>query len=165
MELMRDGQLTFVSSKHEILDDDRIAFRLAVNYEGHMTVTNIGTSGKVNLLFAGRISPISDMRIPQKGWIRVAGKSGDEVVNFIMSSGPLLELQQAGIQVSDSGAPASDSVSSDKAQQILILLNGRAIKQGRDLLVEDDENDTFAIFPTTEALSKPHGFSIKLNHR
>jgi hypothetical protein len=80
LELMRNNQLNFVTAHHALLNGDRIAFRTAVNYEGYLTVTNIGASGKVNVLFAGRVSPTNDLRIPEKGWIRVTGKSGDEVV-------------------------------------------------------------------------------------
>src|SRR5262245_64415715 len=57
MELMRNNQLSLVTTQHELLDGDRIAFRMAVNYRGYMMVTNAGTSGKVNLLYAGQVSP------------------------------------------------------------------------------------------------------------
>src|SRR5215470_10620763 len=78
MELMRNNQLSIVSTQQELLDGDRIAFRTAVNYRGYLMVTNAGTSGKVNILYAGQVSPTSDMRIPATGWIRVTGKVGDE---------------------------------------------------------------------------------------
>src|SRR5262245_4604913 len=57
MELMRNNQLSLVSTQQELLDGDRIAFRTAVNYRGYLMVTNAGTSGKVNLLYAGQVSP------------------------------------------------------------------------------------------------------------
>lgn len=169
LELMRNNQLTFVTARHALLNDDRIAFRTAVNYEGYLTVTNIGTSGKVNVLYAGRVSPTSDMRIPEKGWIRVTGKSGDEVVNFIMSSGPIQELQQIGILTS-SGTPAPQAstgnlASSSEAQEILALLNSRAIKRGRDLVVEDDGAETYALVASVQEMATPTGFSITLKHK
>src|SRR5215510_9078273 len=107
MELLRNNQLSFVTTQHELLDDDRIAFRTSVNFKGYLIVTNIGTSGKVNLLYAGQIIPTRDLRVPAKGWIRVTGKSGNEVVNFIMSSRPIQEMQKIGIlSTSGSSSPA-----------------------------------------------------------
>src|SRR5262245_41211214 len=57
MELMRNNRLSLVSTQEELLDGDRIAFRMAVNYQGYLMVTNVGTSGKVNVLYAGQVSP------------------------------------------------------------------------------------------------------------
>jgi hypothetical protein len=109
------------------------------------------------------------MRIPEKGWVRVTGKSGDEVVNFIMSSGPIQELQQIGILTS-SGTPAPPAstgalASTSEAQEILALLNSRALKRGRDLVVEDDGNETYALCASVQEMATPTGFSIKLKHK
>ncbi len=97
IELMRNNRLSLVSTREELLNDDRIAFRMAVNYQGYLMVTNVGTSGKVNVLYAGPVTPTVDMRIPTKGWIRVTGQGGDEVVNFIMSSEAIQEMRQLSI--------------------------------------------------------------------
>lgn len=169
MELMRDNRRRFVTTRHTFLNGDRIAFRLGVNYEGYLTVTNIGTSGRVNLLYAGHVTPTSEMRIPEKGWIRVAGRSGDEVVNFILSSGPAQELEQISVPT-QSGSPATTFspetlVSNGEAQEILALLNSRAIKRGRDLLLEEDGDETYALATSFQAMETPIGFSITLKHR
>jgi hypothetical protein len=169
MELVRNNQLSFVTTSHLLQDDDRIAFRAAVNYEGYLTVTNIGTSGKVHVLYSGRVSPTSDMRIPDKGWIRVTGKSGNEVVNFIMSSGPIQELQQIGIPTSggatDPGASTGNPATSSEAQEILALINSRALQNGRDLVVEDEGNETYAVVTSSQEMTAPIGYSITLKHR
>jgi hypothetical protein len=168
IELLQASGPTFVSTKHIFKDDDRLAFRFAVNYDGYLTVTNIGTSGKVNVLFAGRVSATKDMRVPATGWIRVQGKSGDEVVNFIMSAGPQPELQQAGIVLTASGTPDASSgnlASSTEAQEILALLNSRSLKRGRDLVVEDDGAETYVLAASSQDLSEAKGFSISLKHR
>src|SRR5262245_58636875 len=57
MELMRNNRLRLVSTQQELLDGAPIAARTAVNYRGYLMVTNAGTSGKVNLLYAGHVSP------------------------------------------------------------------------------------------------------------
>src|SRR5215475_2735926 len=160
MELMRNNQLSLVSTQETLLDGDRIAFRTAVNYRGYLMVTNTGTSGKVNILYAGQVSPTSDMRIPAKGWIRVTGKGGDEVVNFIMSSEPIQELRQVSIPAAD-GTPAS----SDETQKVLAQLNSRALDQGRDLVIENDGEDTYALAASTQKIRAPVGFSIRLKHK
>jgi hypothetical protein len=161
MELMRNNQLSLVSTQQELLDGDRIAFRTAVNYRGYLMVTNAGTSGKVNLLYAGQVSPTSDMRIPAKGWIRVTGKGGDEVVNFIMSSEAFKELRQIRIPAAN-GTPAE---SGDEAQRALAQLNSRALDQGRDLVVENDGDETYALAASPQRIRAPVGFSIRLKHR
>jgi hypothetical protein len=154
MELMRNNSLSLVTPQQELLDGDRIAFRTAVNYSGYLMVTNVGTSGNVNVLYSGRVSPTSDMRIPAKGWIRVTGKAGDEVVNFIMSSEVIQDKRQLS-------APASDA----DAQKVLAQLNSRALDQGRDLVIENDGQDTYALAESAQRLKAPIGFSIRLKHR
>jgi hypothetical protein len=151
---MRNNRLSLVTPQQELLDGDRIAFRTAVNYNGYLMVTNVGTSGNVNLLYSGQVSPTSDMRIPAKGWIRVAGKSGDEVVNFIMSSEPIQEMRQASVLAS--GA---------ETQKVLAQLNSRALDQGRDLIIENDGEDTYALAASEQRIRAPIGFSIKLKHK
>ncbi|HKX31718.1 MAG TPA: DUF4384 domain-containing protein [Blastocatellia bacterium] len=166
MELMRgDGPLKLASSNTPIFNDDRIAFRLAVNYEGYMTVTNIGTSGQVNLLFAGHVSPTESLRIPATGWIRVAGAKGEEMVNFIMSADPPQGLPQAGGTEAGADATGSGSQSVTEKQEILKELNSRAINRGRDLVAQSEATDMYVVAPSPQALSAPHGFSVKLNHK
>ncbi|HEY7181162.1 MAG TPA: hypothetical protein VIC84_07075 [Blastocatellia bacterium] len=154
MELMRDNQLSLVTTRQELLDGDRIAFRTAVNYQGYLMVSNIGTSGNVNVLYSGQVSPAGDMRIPAKGWILVTGKSGDEMVNFIMSSKAIQELRQIG-------APAAGA----EDQKALAQLNRRALDQGRDLVIENDGDDTYALAASAQGIKAPIGFSIKLKHK
>jgi hypothetical protein len=161
MELMRNDQLSLVTTQQELLDGDRIAFRTAVNYRGYLMVTNVGTSGKVNVLYAGQVSPTSDMRIPAKGWIRVIGNGGDEVVNFIMSSEAIQELRQINIPAAN-GAPAASSA---EAQQVLAQLNSRALDQGRDLVIENDGDETYALAASAQQIRAPVGFSIRLKHK
>jgi hypothetical protein len=163
MELMRNNRLSLVSTQEELLDGDRIAFRTAVNYQGYLTVTNVGTSGKMNVLYAGQVSPTSDMRIPAKGWIRVTGKGGDEVVNFIMSSEAIQELRQISVPAAN-GAPAP-AESGAEAQKVLAQLNSRALDQGRDLVIENDGGETYALAASAQQIRAPVGFSVKLKHK
>jgi hypothetical protein len=160
MELMRNNQLSLVSTQETLLDGDRIAFRTSVNYRGYLMVTNVGTSGKMNVLYAGQVSPTSDMRIPAKGWIRVTGMGGNEVVNFIMSSEAIKELRQINVPAAN-GTEASG----DEAQQVLAQLNTRALDQGRDLVVEKDGDETYALASSAQKIRAPVGFSIKLKHK
>jgi hypothetical protein len=161
LELMRNNQLSLVSTQETLLDGDRIAFRTAVNYRGYLMVTNTGTSGKVNILYAGQVSPTRDMRIPAKGWIRVTGKGGDEVVNFIMSSEAIQELRQISIPEAN-GTPAE---SGEEAQKALAQLNSRALDQGRDLVIENDGDETYALAASPQRIRAPVGFRIRLKHK
>jgi hypothetical protein len=154
MELMRNNHPSLVTTRQELLDGDRIAFRTAVNYQGYLMVSNIGTSGNVNVLYSGQVSPAGDMRIPAKGWILVTGKSGDEVVNFIMSSKAIQEPRQIGVPA----AGAED-------QKALAQLNRRALGRGRDLVIENDGDDTYALAASAQGIKAPIGFSIRLKHK
>ena len=165
MELLRNNQLSFVTTHHELLDDDRIAFRTAVNFKGYLIVTNIGTSGKVNLLYAGQITPTSDLRVPAKGWIRVTGKSGNEVVNFIMSSRPIQEMQKIGILSTSGSSSPAPAVSEAETEEILAKLNSRALNRERDLVVENAGNETYALAASVQQMTAPIGFSIRLKHK
>jgi hypothetical protein len=163
MELMRNNLLSLVSTQEELLDGDRIAFRTAVNYQGYLMVTNVGTSGKVNILYAGLVSPTSDMRIPEKGWIRVTGQGGDEVVNFIMSSEAIKEMRQISIPAANGGPALAESGA--ESQKALAQLNSRALDQGRDLVIENDGDETYALAASAQKIRAPVGFSIKLKHK
>jgi len=165
MELLRNNQLNFVTTQHELLDDDRIAFRTSVNFKGYLIVTNIGTSGKVNLLYAGQIIPTRDLRVPAKGWIRVTGKSGNEVVNFIMSSKPIEELQRIGLLAMSGSASPAPVTSSAETEEILAKLNSRALNRERDLVVENAGNETYALAASVQQMTAPIGFSIRLKHK
>jgi hypothetical protein len=167
MELMRKNQLSLVTTQETLFNGDRIAFRTAVNYQGHLLVTNVGASGKVNILYSGRVSPTSDMRIPAKGWILVTGESGDEVVNFIMSSEPPQELRQISIPAANGepGAPTGHPSSNAEAQKVLAQLNSRALTQGRDLVIENEGQETYALATSSQQMKAPIGFSIRLKHK
>lgn len=165
MELLRNNQLNFVTTQHELLDEDRIAFRTSVNFKGYLIVTNIGTSGKVNLLYAGQIIPTRDLRVPAKGWIRVTGKSGNEVVNFIMSSKPIEELQKIGILTMSGSASPAPATPNAKTEEILANLNSRALNRERDLVVENAGNETYALAASVQQMTAPIGFSIRLKHK
>lgn len=165
MELLRNNQLNFVTAQHELLDDDRIAFRTSVNFKGYLIVTNIGTSGKVNLLYAGQIIPTRDLRVPAKGWIRVTGKSGNEVVNFIMSSKPIEELQRVGLLTMSGSASPAPATANPETEDILAKLNSRALNRERDLVVENAGNETYALASSVQQMTAPIGFSIRLKHK
>jgi hypothetical protein len=133
MELMRNDQLSLVTTQQELLDGDRIAFRTAVNYRGYLMVTNVGTSGKVNVLYAGQVSPTNDMRIPAKGWIRVIGSGiglfyfaghGVQVdgVNYLAPVGARVEKEQdVKFEMLDIGKVTAEMEAAKNGLNILIL--------------------------------------------
>jgi hypothetical protein len=146
IERSRDGRLEVVSTGDTFRAGDKIRLRFATNFDGYIRVLNIGSSGRVNLLYPykgadDRITPSNDFQIPgNDSWIVFDDTPGTELVSVIMSSKPF----------------------SRDDREDLKGLNERATG-GRDLFVQMDDKATFAV-TEEENLQKPIGFTLRLKH-
>ena len=76
---------------------DRIRFRFRSNFDGHLYVMDLGTSGNYSLLFPqeetgreNRIAAGKDYSIPAtKAWFRIGGPPGHDIVYWLVSPVPL----------------------------------------------------------------------------
>jgi hypothetical protein len=148
IELLRNGKLRFVRPTFTFRSGDKIRLRLKTNFEGFVSVLNVGSSGDVNLLYPVRglnnyIKPTSDYQIPQgDGWIVFDNQSGTEIVSVIMS-----EDQLEGLGSLDSN---SDYFRKDRTS--------------KDLFTQTSGNDFYAVFREQEA-GENVGFTLKLKHK
>ncbi len=148
IELMRNGRLSFVNPSFIFKSGDKIRLRLDTNFEGYVTVLNLGTSGKINLLYPVEglnnfVTPTTNFQIPQgdESWILFDKTPGTEIVSVIMSEDDLFDI-------------------SDLNSKSPYFKN----KPTKDLLVQTNGNDQFAVFQQNY-LDEVFSFVLKLKHR
>lgn len=143
IELSRNGKLSFVKPNHKFRSGDKIRLRLMTNFDGYISLLNVGSTGDVELLYPyqgadNRVYPSKDVQIPgSDAWIVFDNNVGTENLTVIMSKEPLGE-------------------SSD---------NYRQLRQtnSRDLLIEYANDGVYAVCPE-DKITKPVGFTLKLKH-
>lgn len=146
IERMRDGKLSFVSPKSKFRSGDKIRLRFATNFDGYIKIINVGSSGKVSLLFPyegadDRITPSNDFQVPKGGdWIVFDDTTGTETLTVIMSKKPL-------------------NFGSDEELRDI----NKSATQSRDLTIESEQDATYAVCTET-SLEKPIGFILRLKH-
>lgn len=146
IERMRDGKLSIVSPKSKFRSGDKIRLRFATNFDGYIKIINVGSSGKVSLLFPyegadDRITPSNDFQLPKGGdWIVFDDTAGTETLTIIMSKKPL----------------------NFRSDEELLEMNKKAT-QSRDLTIESEQDATYAVCPEA-SLEKPIGFVLRLKH-
>lgn len=149
IELMRNGKLSFVRPTYKFRSGDKIRLRMKTNFEGYVTVLNLGSSGGINLLYPvqGRdnfVKPTADYQIPQgDGWIVFDNQPGTEIVSVIMS-----EYELEGL--------ADLDVNSDYF---------RRDRTSKGLFVQTSGNDFYAVFREQQAAGENVGFTLKLKHK
>ena len=147
IERSRAGKLAFVAPNSKFRSGDKIRLRFATNFDGYLKILNIGSSGKINLLYPyqgadERIQPSKDFQIPKNGdWIVFDDTPGTEVLSVIMSSQPLASEDENDLRKLNEAATGS-----------------------RDLTVQSDAEATYAVADNT-SLQQPIGFTLRLKHR
>lgn len=147
IELLRNGRLSFVNPSFIFKSGDKIRLRLETNFEGYVTVLNLGTSGKINLLYPVEglnnfVTPTSTFQIPQgEGWILFDKQPGAEIVSLIMSEDELVGI-------------------TDLTHNSAYFNN----KSDKDLLTQTSANDHYAVFQQNY-LDEVFSFTLKLTHR
>lgn len=142
IERMRGGKLAFVSPNSRFRSGDKIRLRFATNFSGYLKIVNLGSSGKINVLFpyegsGDRIEPSKDFQVPQAGdWIVFDNKPGTEVLALVMSSKPF-------------------EIEDEKA-----LTN----VENRDLMIMSEPDATYAVADES-ALQTMKVVTLRLKHR
>jgi hypothetical protein len=145
IERWRNGEVKFVSPKKTFRSGDKIRLRFATNFNGYIRILNVGSSGRVTMLFPykganDRITPSDDFQIPNNNdWIVFDNTEGTEMLSIILSKKPFDDDDDLG------------------------SLNKRATGS-RDLSIQSDEDATFAV-TSEDSLDKQVGFTLRLKHR
>lgn len=143
IELNRKGRLSFVKPTYKFRSGDKIRLRLATNFEGYISLLNVGSTGEAEFLYPydganNRVMPSKDVQIPgSDAWIVFDEKTGTENLTVIMSKEPLGE-------------------SADNYNEIRQT-------NSRDLLIEYANDGVYAVCEDDQ-ISKPVGFTLKLKH-
>jgi len=89
------GKATVMEPGHVFESGDRLRFRFTPNFSGTLFVTDRGTSGSYTLLFPKEDVGTNDkieagkaylLPAPDKGWFRVTGPAGHDVVYFVVTA-------------------------------------------------------------------------------
>jgi hypothetical protein len=176
IELLRDGVKQFVPIHTTFRAGDKVKFHFAVNFPAHVSVINLGSSGRLSQLFPYSGAPelvgiTKNYTVPHRNdlWFEFDDKSGEEKLTFIFSQARFLPANTSPVQ----GQPASSSASSGSItvnppgdqQAALNDLNSRALDNGKDLNLVQVANDEGYVLCDEQQLRKPVGFRISLKHR
>jgi hypothetical protein len=148
IELMRGEKHSFVKPDYKFRSGDQIRIRMKTNFEGYISVLNLGSSGNVNLLYPVQghdnyVIPTQDYQIPQgDGWIIFDNQPGTEIISVIMS-----EDELEGLNSLDNN---SDYFRKDRI--------------GKDLFVQTSGTDFYAVFRQQNS-GENFGFTLKLKHK
>lgn len=173
IELSRGGSVSWVAPDTPFRSGDKVRFHFATNFTGYVAVINVGSTGRRSLLFpykgvSNRIQPTSDYQVPQgAAWFQFDDNPGQEQLTFIMSTNPIADLPAAGGAPTSAPAAAGSQggqVTGAEEQAILDALNSRALRNGRDLVLESSGSDAFLVSNAT-TLASPAGFSVTLVHK
>jgi hypothetical protein len=191
VELDRDGRARFVSTKTVFRAGDKVRFHFAMNFPGYVVIINQGSSGKRDMLFpykgvSNHIGRTADYTVPQgDGWFEFDETPGTERLTFIMSKREIQEVTQITTTPTHAPAPVPPPPPAvappvqhaapvtapappppppqTEEQEILAALNARSLTGGRDLKMVEENNDGY-VLATDEALEKPVGFKLTLEH-
>lgn len=137
-----------------------------------------------------RINPNESFRIPTgENWFVFDNTPGREELVFVMSSRPIVEVGQLyqSLQLPNSGKPPANTAPAKpptstpstkppantpppkppamtEEQEILAALNSRALKNGRDLNLDDKMEEAY-VTTSQKALSEPIAITIYLKHK
>lgn len=195
VELDRGGRARWVSPRTVFRAGDRVRFHFAMNFTGYVAIINLGTSGKRSLLFPepgmnNRIGRTADYTVPQgEGWFEFDNTPGIEELTFVMSKQEIPEVAAVNGAATNPATPAAVAQPpipavvvepapapvvaqspveakppKSEEDEILEALNARSLTRGRDLKVVEQDTDGY-VLSSEEALAKPVGFKLRLQHR
>jgi len=162
VELQRNGVTKFVPVSTTFQAGDRVKFHFAVNFPAHVSVLNLGSSGRFSLLFPYQGAPevvgiTQNFTVPHRNdlWFEFDNKPGTERLTFVFSSAPLIS----------SGGSDSTTIAGSDQQSALDDLNSRALGNSKDLNLVQVSSEEGYLLCDEERLRKPVGFQITLRHR
>lgn len=176
----------YVAPTETFFSGDKIKLAFDINFSGYLALLNVGSSGKVGLLFpyVGADSKIEknekEQLIPSRpnDWIKFDNQAGTEQITIIFSTNPIPQVQQVmtltgqpatvsgNVTVNANSGSTISIAGNIEAQTILQELNSRSLSRStsRDLTIETVSNATYCVVSPT-MISEPTAFVISLKHR
>lgn len=169
IELKRNGVTRKVPLNYPFREGDKVRFHFETNFNAYVKIINGGSSGALQLLYPYQGAP--ELVVKKRGysvpqgdlWFEFDRNPGIERLILIFSSQPLeAETQSAP---SGPGEEAPSPPAGSGLKQSLADLNARALENGKDFaLVQDNENSAYGVAPMS-LLRKPVGIRIDLRHQ
>ncbi len=172
------GALSKVSPKKIFKTGDRIRVVVKTNRNGFISVVNIDPDGKASTISEQQAAANGTVNVPEKGFLKFVGKSGEEQLLFMLAAKPLSQSGQGKPNMAVVVATACDSpkgstralVADDSAgnQFNVVEANGTcATSKGsiRSVVVELVEDAGYGVVPAdTLASGQILKLRIKLRH-
>lgn len=144
IELERGGKYhKFVRPDFNFRSGDKIRLRLQTNFDGYVSLINVGSTGEVRFLFPyeganNRLVPSSGIQIPgPEAWIVFDDKVGTENLTVVMSKEPLHKSPDDYRSIRESNS--------------------------RDLKIEYADDGVYAVCEE-DKITGPVGFTLRLRH-
>ena len=161
IKLNRGGNISEVPPSYSFKTGDLVRIVFSTNFNGYVSVTNQDLVSPVKALYpvagqSARVVPSSNFEIPASGWFEFGKQTGQEHVTVVLSPTPLQGLTTSG------------QTSSQEQQEILDLLNQKALKESKRLGVKDMsyvQGDPIGYISTPSVVEQPWGFELYLSHQ
>lgn len=174
IELRRDGVTRFVPVDTIFQAGDKVKFHFAVNFPAHVSVINLGSSGRLDVLFPYQGAPevvgiTQNYTVPHRNdlWFEFDNTPGTERLTFVFSAMRVMSSSAPSSQnpaISSTGGSVMVNPVSDQ-QTALDDLNSRALANGKDLNLVQVSSEENYVLCDEQQLSKPVGFQVTLKHR
>jgi Domain of unknown function (DUF4384) len=168
IELKRDGATRKVPLNYPFREGDKVRFHFETNFNAYVKIINGGSTGALQLLYPFQGAPELVVKkkvysIPQGDlWFEFDRNPGIERLVLVFSSQPLEAETQGAPSGQGGGTPSPQG---SELKQALADLNARALDNGKDFaLVQDNENSAYGVAPSA-LLRKPIGIRIDLHHK
>jgi hypothetical protein len=169
----------YVSPNETFYSGDKIKLAFDINFSGYITLLNVGSSGKISMLYPyvgtdAAIEPSEDQQlIPanKKDWISFDNRPGTEKISVVFSTNPIESVNETIALSKQSDGADSDgeayNASGPKSQSILTDLNSSTLKRSksRDLFIETVKDDATYVVAESSFLAEPAAFVITLKHQ
>jgi hypothetical protein len=169
----------YVSPDEAFYSGDKIKLAFDINFSGYIALLNVGSSGKISLLYPyngtdAAVEPSeSEQLIPanNKDWISFDDHQGTEKITVVFSTNPIASVddvvkmsKKANISVSGN---ITINTSSSEAQSLLVDLNSRSLKRAksRDLSIQTVNDEATYVVAESSLISEPTAFIISLRHQ
>lgn len=174
IELQRDGRRSFVPADTTFRAGDKVKFHFAVNFPAYVSIINLGSSGRLNLLFPYTnreevVAVTRDYVVPRDPglWFEFDNNPGVEHLTLVFSAARIMPSNSSsggGHTMATSSGSVTVNPEGD-SQLALADLNSRALANGKDLNLVQVSTEEGYVLSNEQALRQPIGVQVNLRHK
>ncbi len=173
IELERGGNRSFVPADTNFRAGDKVKFHFAVNFPAYVSIINLGSSGRLNLLFPYTnreevVAVTRDYVVPRDPelWFEFDNKPGVEHLTFVFSAARIMPSNGSGGGHTVTTSSGSVTVNPEGDSQLALAdLNSRALANGKDLNLVQASAEEGYVLANEQALRQPIGVQVSLRHK